>query len=934
MRAARFLLVIVGVLAVLAAAAFFLRHQIAGGVIRSAMASAGLEDPNARVSALSLQKIELTGVSAGPNGGEGFVLDRIEAVYDWRALLSDRRVKTVSVGPGSVRLRVESDGTISAPGVSLKGGGEGGALPFDMLTLEDMTLVIDTDSGAARGALSGSYDVSAGGEASLTLESESLAYKETLIEAAILSADIRLEADGIARGEGEFRGDIVAKQAALRNVSLAFDGAGASWRDLVNGGQTPFAGEATIRLASADAAIAEIPALADLTEEQSALVFGGPITAFSAAGDLKAVYGADGVTIDVGDTPLVIRTDNGAALEFSPVENAPLYARKGGTAEAGFLFELSGAAVSALGTVSASDDGEAWTILAPIRVGEYRSPALSVDDASAMIRLRATDSRIDGDIAATTGLRALSIGRFRVADAPLVTEIAIAVDLEEKSTTLTLPDGRCIRSEKARFELEGQDTEAAFVSMRLCASAAPLAVIDWSGPLHTDFSGVIAADDIRYRLGETRIAGRPPRIEFTGDYDPALHQTLMSGKAAGGALAFNEFLNFSAVEGRFDFSLDSRMMRADGWLDSVRVIQNREPPLIAPVIGVGDISLDGKKAAFNYVLKTPEGVRLGEGDGEHHFDSASGSSTFVFDRLVFVKRGIQPETLAPVLRGVVDSATGAATGVATFTWASGELTSKAAVGFEDVTFAGPTRIVEETAKLNGEISFSQLWPVATDGVQTVSVESVSFYVPIPLKNGTISFDLPGDETLHVYKAEFPWFGGALGVYEADMSIAGDQATVPLRAENIDLEQILAFIDVEGLSGEGILSGVLPLVVEDGKAKIVGGVLESNGPGVVSYVGQAAEQASAAGEQPRTAFDLLRDLRYTALKVTVDGPLDGRLDFRMEFSGEGTLRRNQQDVRVPVKYNITLDAALLELLNQAALSRDISLQIERALSGED
>ena len=44
--------------------------------------------------------------------------------------------------------------------------------------------------------------------------------------------------------------------------------------------------------------------------------------------------------------------------------------------------------------------------------------------------------------------------------------------------------------------------------------------------------------------------------------------------------------------------------------------------------------------------------------------------------------------------------------------------------------------------------------------------------------------------------------------------------------------------------------------------------------------------------------------------------------------------NNQDVRVPVTYNINLDAALLELLNQANLTRDIQLQFERGLGAED
>lgn len=935
MRAVRFIVLVLAVLAVLVAAAFLLRHQIVGGVIRSAMASAGLENPKATVSALSLSRIELRDVAAGPQGGEGFRFGRIEATYDWRALLSDRRVKTVTAGPGAINVQLGADGGVSLPGVMLGGGGSGGgALPFDKLTLDDVALTVAGQEGEARGAVSGAYDAASGGAAKLSLAADRFGFGKGVLEAADFSADIILEADGRAHGAGAFNGDIVIGAGALRDIALTFDGAGSSWRDVAEGARDAFTGEAMIALRGATASVDEIEALAALTQEQNALIFGTPVTTLTASGDIGLVLSAEGLSVSAGEDPLSIRADNGAALEFTPVEDAPLYSGAGETAEAGFVFELSGAAVSALGSVSARQGENGWLVFAPVRIGEYRSPALSMDDASAMIRLTANEASIVGDITTTTNLRALSIGRFSVADAPLTTDFAVVVDRAAKTTTLSLPQGRCIRSDRARFALEGQDTEASFKNMRLCGGDAPLAVIDWSGPLHTDFSGALAADEIRYRLGQTRISGAPPMIGFSGDYNPALHQTLMNGTMNGGALTFNDFLNLTAAQGHFDFSLDSSMMRANGWIDSVRIVQNMEAPLVAPVIGSGDLRLEGDKAAFRYTLKSTGGAKLGVGEGSHDVASAKGQTVFTFDRLEFQKRGLQPEKLAPVLRGVVGATTGAAKGVATFAWSPGELTSKASIAFEDITFVGPTRIVEMTSGLNGEIAFSQLWPVATEGVQTVTIDSIGFYVPVPLKNGTVSFDLPGDETLHVHEAEFPWFGGALGVYEADMSIAGDRASIPLRADDIDVSQVLEFVDVEGLTGDGVLSGVLPLVVENGKAKIVGGVLTSNGPGFVSYVGQAATQASAAGEQPKTAFDLLRDLRYTSLKVTVDGPLDGRIDFRMEFNGEGTLHRNRQDVRVPVNYRITLDAALLELLNQAALSRDIKLQIERAISGEE
>ncbi|MEO1136080.1 MAG: hypothetical protein AAFW68_05630, partial [Pseudomonadota bacterium] len=66
MRAARVLAIVMVLAALTAAATYAFRLPIAGMVVRSAMASAGLENPKARVTALSLNGVRVEDLSAGP----------------------------------------------------------------------------------------------------------------------------------------------------------------------------------------------------------------------------------------------------------------------------------------------------------------------------------------------------------------------------------------------------------------------------------------------------------------------------------------------------------------------------------------------------------------------------------------------------------------------------------------------------------------------------------------------------------------------------------------------------------------------------------------------------------------------------------------------------------------------------------------------------
>ena len=86
MRLGRFLLALTLLLAALGAGAYLLRLPIASHVLRSAMASAGVEAPRGEVTALDLSRVRINGLAAGRPGAEGFRIETVEADLHWRRL--------------------------------------------------------------------------------------------------------------------------------------------------------------------------------------------------------------------------------------------------------------------------------------------------------------------------------------------------------------------------------------------------------------------------------------------------------------------------------------------------------------------------------------------------------------------------------------------------------------------------------------------------------------------------------------------------------------------------------------------------------------------------------------------------------------------------------------------------------------------------------
>ncbi len=933
MRARRLLFGLILTLIVVSAAVYILRLPVAGFAARAVMAGAGMENPQARVTAISLQSIRLENVSAGAAAAEIFRFDTIEFDYHWRSLLQDREVEAVRMGPGAIRLVMSPDGRVSVVDLG-EGDGSARKLPFKMLTLSDVDLLIDTPAGMAAGDVSAELNIQTGGHAAITLSTQAAGYNALRVENALISAKIALAENGSTKIDGAASGDIIAAATVLHNAAMVITAEGASWRDALAGRPAAFAGEARLDINAGDLPVDRTPSLAVLNTSPSVSFLGAPVSSLSVTGALKASLSKNGLSLhpaSPNDQP-VIRTDYGAALTIGSLGENPFFFVRGHEIRAAFRYELTDAKIEADGAIDAAQTKSGWRIEADATLGQHRSGQLDFDGAEVAIIADMTSDGVDADVNVNSNILKAKIGRLNIFDSYIDTSFHLAVNKAARQAIVTQPDA-CLDLKRVRLTIDQQDTETILTNARFCGTAEPAGVIDWSGALRTTVAGDLTAGHAAYRLGNTRLVGRPPEIDLHAVYQPAINQTLVTGNIDGGAMALNDFLNLNAANGHVTFLLDKEKMSSTVRLDRMRIVQRRDLPLVAPVMASGDLTLRGQKATFDYVLKTPAGSRLGEGVGIHDVATARGESRFNFDALEFAPEGLQPSVLLPVLRGVVSEATGAATGQAMFSWARSGIDSSADIHIDNITFSGPTRVVTQTAGVKGDIHFANLWPFTTKGAQMITVKKVDLDA-LQLEAGEITFELPGDETLRVHSAMFPWFGGALGVYDAMAACSGGAAIVPLRADKIDLAQIFDFVDVEGLSGEGILSGVLPLVVENGRARIEKGILKSDSPGAVRYRGKVVEKAATANEQAKIAFDLLRDLRYDSLDVTINGALDGRLQFQISLDGTGEVVRNNQNVRVPVDYNIYLDAALLELLGQAKLSRDIELQIRRGLATED
>lgn len=947
-NARRLLLAGAAALVALAGAVLAFRNLIADFVLTRALAAAGFAAPSLEIASLSLDRARIERLSAG-SGPSALEVAEIDIGFDPGALLRAQRVKTISIKGASVAIDRSPDGAVRIAGFALQSGQERKPLPFDALSLEDVEIGYRQGSDLIHMSVTGAFSDQDGGRFDASAAADQIAAPGARLTGAALTGAVVLNKDGAIDAQARARGAVETAFGKAEAIALEFGLSGGSWRAALAGEAQVQDIVARIRLNSARVPVAASAALAGIARVRS-------IAALTVAGGIDVA--ADGATWTVraaDGAALRVESDAGDRLEVLALAGAPLFSAGGDFGRAAMTARLTGAVAGEV-ALSAEKQNEAlWSYALDATIGAQTIEAQTINAETTNARSTETKSigavelsrssliargeaRFDGatvthifaDGAVKGALQRAVIGRLVIHDAPIAASFHADIDLGEKSVRIASRDGACAALERVRVEIPTEASEASLLRARLCPTDRAMLVHSWRAEPRTEFAALISADRASYRLGATSVAGAPPNIRVAGAYEPQAHVTRVEGSISGGALTLNDSIIASAMDGSFVSRLTDAGLSGEASLARVVIAQASSPEQIAPIAAAGEARLQSDIFSFDFRAQTLRRERLGAGRVRHDVASGRGALEFSTGALVFSPDGLQIAALLPSLRGQIGRATGSAGAEARASWTKRpeEFSSSGVVSFDALSFRGPGVAVSQTAGVSGAIEFSSLAPLRTAGPQSISIGLIDLGA-LKLEGGALLFEAPGDDTFKLIKGEFPWFGGRIGAYDASASFDGAQAQFDLRADNVDLGEMLRFLDIEGLSGEGRVEGVLPLKFQAGKAAIVDGRMRAAGPGVVRYSGKAAEAAAAARPETKLAFDILRELHFETLTVVINGPLEGDLGFDLLFEGANAVTVSERAVTSPVIYRIRIEAPLLAMIDQAQVSADWRLQLERA-----
>ena len=944
--------------------AYLARGALVGSALRFAMASAGFENPSVTVEAVALDRLLLKDVKARKNKNASLLsIDAVEVRFSWRDIIADRRVESVAIGPGRIEARLTETGAIDIAGLRLPNGSENDAgpafnfdaLPLTAVAVNAITFRLVGDEGAIDTVLDGAFDKTNGADVTVSVESSEFVYGPITVSALSGRGSIQLIGDGGSKTNVAIATDLSIEsedqKQIVRDVDISFEADGGSWIDVISGDLGSLSAQARLRLNSGKADLDSnifAPALtvSGVTDEARA-----PLETISVSGALDFDL-ADGVLSITSpkDGAFIIVSNRGDRLSITSTDTTqPLLTLSQRAAIGQVSFALEGPSFEARATTSFSrTDEEPWRFA--LGATSERTLFAAQDLGAELSKLsliasgRYRESVIDSNLWISTDADIIRVGRMIISDTPFSAQLSTEIDLAEQNVIVRQPDRAgafpfirpgCLAIDRSALDIKSQDLSATVREAKLCArNEAPLLRASWGRERQAKLIGLLTAERANYRLGETTLAGRPPGLALTVNYDPERHQSTFSGEFSGGSVAINGAMRATGARGAVTGALTDDELSADFTIDTVSISQIAEVAQLETLVATGNGRLADDVMVGQYLVETRTGRNLGGGEARHEVKTGKGRATYRSGRLELAPDGLQPADIVLSLIGIVSEATGAVQIEADVSWTNNDLQSTADIQLDEITFRGPGVAVSQTRSVSGKMALQNLLPVKSKGPQIMAIGAMEIGALI-LENGNVKFELPGDETLQVVKAEFPWYGGRIGAYDSSAALTGEKARTVLKADDVSLAAMLASLDIDGLSGEGRVEGVLPLVIENGRARIENGRMTALGPGVIRYTGDATEAAAGANDEAQVAFGILRNLNFETLTAEINGPLDGALNFKLLFEGTNEIPltdpRVEDKVVAPVIYRISLEAPLLSIINNARNSADPRFLIDQARS---
>jgi hypothetical protein len=201
--------------------------------------------------------------------------------------------------------------------------------------------------------------------------------------------------------------------------------------------------------------------------------------------------------------------------------------------------------------------------------------------------------------------------------------------------------------------------------------------------------------------------------------------------------------------------------------------------------------------------------------------------------------------------------------------------------------------------VNGTVTFSSLNPVATAPAQVITVDKLSVG-QLDMNNGTIQFQVKSPQDIRIDGTRWNVLGGALSASPFEFNPTHPQLQVTLRADQVNMKALLDLFGQGKVTGSGMLSGEIPLVVGPNGVTLGQGALFATQDGQLHVKDLSAlaetlgaqspggnKNQSSAQQVRQNIIEALSDFQYDDLSADLRPDENGKPMAVIHLAGHGT-----------------------------------------------